>query len=302
MVAAARAVGVEVALLDAVLAEVGAGGRVLLDRAGRADVVGRHRVAELEQHPGALDVGDRLGLVGHAVEVRRLADVRRVGVPREGVAVGRGQRPPRLVAGEHVGVAGAEHVGGDRRGDDLLDLLVARGPDVLHEHVVAVGVLAQRVVEEVDVHRAGQRVGDDERRRREVVHLHVGVDPALEVAVARQHRDHREVVVLDGLAHLGDERAGVADAGGAAVADEVEAELVEVRRQAGLLVVVADDLRARRERGLHPRLALEALLDGVLGQQGRADHHRRVGGVGARGDGGDRHRAVVDLAGRCRRW
>ena len=115
----------------------------------------------------------------------------------------------------------------------------------LHEHVVAVGVLAQRVVEEVDVHRARERVGDDERRRREVVHLHVGVDPALEVAVARQHRDHREVVVLDGLADLGDERAGVADAGGAAVADEVEAELVEVRREAGLLVVVADDLRAR---------------------------------------------------------
>ena len=44
---------------------------------------------------------------------------------------------------------------------------------------------------------------------------------------------------------LGDQRAGVADAGGAAVADQVEAELVEVRREAGLLVVVGDDLRAR---------------------------------------------------------
>ena len=118
-------------------------------------------------------------------------------------------------------------------------------PDVLQEDVVAVGVLAQRVVEQVDVHRAGQRVGDDQRRRREVVHLHVGVDPALEVAVAGQHRDDREVVVVDGLADLGDERAGVADAGGAAVADEVEAELVEVRREAGALVVVGDDLGAR---------------------------------------------------------
>ncbi len=51
--------------------------------------------------------------------------------------------------------------------------------------------------------------------------------------------------VVDGLAHLGDERAGVADAGRAAVADEVEAELVEVRREAGPLVVVGDHLRAR---------------------------------------------------------
>ena len=53
VVAAARAVGVEVAALDAVLGEVAAGRAVGLDRAGRADVVGGHRVAELRQHPRA---------------------------------------------------------------------------------------------------------------------------------------------------------------------------------------------------------------------------------------------------------
>ena len=63
-------------------------------------------------------------------------------------------------------------------------------------HVVAVGVGAQRVVHQVDVHRAGQRVGDDQRRRGEVVHLHVGVDAALEVAVARQHRGDGEVALV----------------------------------------------------------------------------------------------------------
>ena len=57
VVAAARAVGVEVALLDAVLGEVAARRAVLLDRAGRADVVGGDRVAQLEQHAGAVDVG-----------------------------------------------------------------------------------------------------------------------------------------------------------------------------------------------------------------------------------------------------
>ena len=170
-------------------------------------------------------------------------------------------------------------------------------PDVTEEDVVAVLVLAERVLEQVDVHRPGQRVGDDQRRRREVVHLHVGVDPALEVAVARQHRGDREVGLVDRGRDLGDERAGVADAGRAAVADEVEAELVEVRRQAGPLVVVGDDLRAGRQRRLDPRLALQALLDGVLGQQRRADHHRRVGGVGARRDRRDRDRAVVDRVG-----
>ena len=60
------------------------------------------------------------------------------------------------------------------------------------------------------------------------------------------------------------QRAGVADAGGAAVADEVEAELVEVRRQAGPLVVVGDDLRAGRQRGLDPRLAVRPFSTAFL--------------------------------------
>src|SRR4029078_4032706 len=107
--------------------------------------------------------------------------------------------------------------------------------------------------------------------------------------------DHREVGLVDGLADLGDEGAGVADARRTAVADEVDPELVEVRRETGPLVVVADHLGPRRERRLDPRLALEALLHGVPGQQRRADHHARVGGVGARGDRGDGHGAVADL-------
>ena len=51
-----------------------------------------------------------------------------------------------------------------------------------------------------------------------------------------------------------------------------------------------------RERGLDPRLAGQALLDRLLGQQRRADHHRRVRRVGARGDRGDDHGAVVEHA------
>src|SRR6202035_3261063 len=41
-------------------------------------------------------------------------------------------------------------------------------------------------------------------------------------------------------------------------------------------------------------LAGQALLDRLLGQQRRADHHVRVGGVGAGGDGGDDDVTVVE--------
>ena len=83
------------------------------------------------------------------------------------------------------------------------------------------------------MHAAGQSVGDDQRRGGKEVHLALGVDAAFEIAVARQHRAHGQIVVGHRRAHLGDQRPGVADAGGAAVADQVEAELVQVRRQPG---------------------------------------------------------------------
>ena len=95
--------------------EVAAGRGVGLDRAGRRDVVGGDRVAELGQHPGAGDVGDRRRRGRHALEVRGLAHVGRVGVPGEGLAGRRRQRLPALVAGEHVGVVLGEHLRRDRR-------------------------------------------------------------------------------------------------------------------------------------------------------------------------------------------
>ena len=43
------------------------------------------------------------------------------------------------------------------------------------------------------------------------------------------------------------ERTGVADAGGAAVADGIEAELVEILLQTGFVQVIGHDARAGRE-------------------------------------------------------
>ena len=46
--------------------------------------------------------------------------------------------------------------------------------------------------------------------------------------------------------------------------------------------------------GFHPRLGFQAFRRGFPGDQAGTHHDRRVGGVGAGGDGGDRHHAVVD--------
>ena len=190
VVPASRAVGVEVLALDAVLGQVVAGRAVGLDRARRRDVVGRDGVAEHDEAARAVDVLDRPRLGRHPVEVRRQAHVRRVGLPVEEVALGHRHPAPGLVARVDVGVAAAEELAGDGRGDRLPDLLRGR-PEVAEVDVVAVGVLADRLGVEVDVHPPGERVGDDERRRGQVVRLHLGMDARLEVAVARRGRRRR---------------------------------------------------------------------------------------------------------------
>src|SRR5699024_2572702 len=133
MVAAARAVGVEVGRLNALVLQVAAGRGVRLDRAGRGDVVGRDRIAQLGQHARAGDVADRLGFHAHAFEEGRVAHVGRVFIPLEHLAGGRVHAVPQLVALEHALVILREHLGGDVFADEVLDL-VGVGPDVLQIH------------------------------------------------------------------------------------------------------------------------------------------------------------------------
>ena len=81
----------------------------------------------------------------------------------------------------------------------------------------------------------------------------------------------------------------------------LEAQAIEERLQARLGEVLAHHARARRERGLHPRLDAEAAFDRLLRQETGRQHDRRVGGVGARSDGGDHDVPMGQLvAGRSR--
>src|SRR5436190_2247424 len=81
IVAAARAVAVEVFDRHAALDQVLAGRRRRLDRAGGADVIGRHRVAEDRQRTRVVKVGRAAGIHREVLKERRLLDVGRARVP-----------------------------------------------------------------------------------------------------------------------------------------------------------------------------------------------------------------------------
>ena len=148
---------------------------------------------------------------------------------------------------------------------------------------------------EIDVGRAGQRIRDDQRRAGQIVGLHIRVDAAFEIAIAGEHAGDDQVVLLDGLRDRLRQRAAVADARRAAVADRVEADLFQILVEPGLLEVIGHDARAGREARLHMRRHREPLFDRLLGQQAGGDHHARIARVRATRDRGDHDVAVLEL-------
>ena len=87
--------------------------------------------------------------------------------------------------------------------------------------------MTQHVVLQVHIHGAGERIRHHERRRSEEVHLHFRMHAAFEVAIAGEHRGGDDIAGLDARGNFRLQRAGIADAGGAAVADDIEADGLE---------------------------------------------------------------------------
>ncbi len=256
-------------------------------------------VIEFEEQPEHARVDNvvrRLRPPRHVREIRRILHIGRFGIPWESQRALHADLAPVRVALEHVAVFACEHLFVDVLADELVDF-AARRPDVAQIDFAPLLIGAERRLGDVDLHRAGDRIGDDQRRRGEIIGAHVGVDAALEIAISREHGGSHEIAVVDRLGNLRRQRAGIADAGGAAETDEVEPELVQILLQAGFGEIFADDLRAGRERGLDPRLDREAFRHRLAGDKSRRDHHARVRGVGARRDRRDHHIAMAERMG-----
>ncbi len=119
-------------------------------------------------------------------------------------------------------------------------------------------------------------MGDDERRRSQVVGLNVRRNTAFEVTVAGKNGSRDQALFVDRLGDRSRQRTGIADAGRAAEADEVEAERIEILLEASGFEIGGNDLRTGSQRRLDPRLGLEALGNCIAGQKAGRNQHARV--------------------------
>ena len=179
------------------------------------------------------------------------------------------------------------------RGADFLQ----RRPEITQVDVPAFVVLAQWFLGQVDVDPPGKGKSHHERRRHEEVGLHILVHAGLEIAVARKYGGGDEIVARDGLFDCLRKRAGIADACGATVADDLESELVEVGLKSGGMQVVLHDPGTGSQRGLHGGRNMEPPLDRLFGKEPGAEHDTRIAGVGATGDRRDDHTAMIEGGG-----
>ena len=124
---------------------------------------------------------------------------------------------------------------------------------------------------------------------------HVGMDAALEVAVAGEHRRDREVARRRSPSRSRARAGRSCRCTWCSRSRRRRSRARQRRHEPGLLVVVGDDERTRRERRLHPRRRREPARHGVPREEPGRDHHRRVRRVRARRDRRDHDRAVGEV-------
>src|ERR1035441_1115924 len=123
----------------------------------------------------------------------------------------------------------------------------------------------------------------------------VMLDAAREVAITAQYGNSYKTVIFYGLRDIGWQRSGVANAGRASVAHNIEAQLVEIWRESCFIEIFRDHARTWSQRTLHPGWNVQIPLDGLLRQQPCRQHDRWIGSVRATGYRGNHDRAMVKI-------
>ena len=244
----------------------------------------------IAQHSRSRNIGHRRRRLRHVLEVRRILHVGRFVVPGERLALGNFQSAPLRVAAEHIFIGLLEQIAGNELRQNVGHFLRGR-PDVFEEDRLAFAI-AQRLVINIHVDATGQGKRHHQRRRHQVVRPHLGVDAALEVAIAAQHRCDHQVLVRDHARYFSGQRSRIADARRASIAHHVELQLLEIRQQPRTREVLSHYHRSRRQRGLHPLGNRQSLLYRLLCQQSCRHQHRRIRRVSATGNRGDHYTAV----------
>ena len=216
-------------------------------------MVGGNTIAQNGKHPSPGDLLNDGNLLGHALEIGWIFDIGAGLIPGVAVTHRNGKAPPSFVAivhrailfGKHFPIKGAGFGEGNLR---------PAWPNIFQEDRLPIRPRADGVLGKIDVDAASQGIGDHQRGRGKVVGADLGMDTTFKIAVARQNRRNHQAALLDTFGNRSGQRAGVAYASGATVADQVEFEFVKRACETCFFKVIGNHLRAGSKAGFDPRL------------------------------------------------
>lgn len=294
IISSSSTISVEVFWLDSSGDQVSASWGVLGDVTGGGDVISGDGVSETGQAESARNVLDVWEFQVHVLEEWWVVDISRVRLPVVLDSLGSLEVVPSLSSLGNDVIDFLEHLRLDGLSNELLDL-VSGWPDVSQEDWLSVFSGSDWLGFEVNVDGSGKSVGNNERWGTEVVGSGEWVDSSFEVSVTRKNGSGDQVSLGDSLTDCWVKISRVTNAGHASVSGKSEAQFVEIFGKASLLIVSSDDSGSWGKGGLDVWLGLEALAQGVLGEDTSSDHDIRVGSVGAGSDGGDDDGTVSEL-------
>lgn len=240
-------------------------------------------VTKVTQTVSIFNTVDR-GDVQLAVEEGRIVNISRFFLPFILDALLDLKVVPSFSSLSNSGVVFSEHFRGNDLSSNSFNFF-SGGPDISQEDIVSILVLTQGLSVKIEIDVTSKSVGNDQRRRSQIVSSGLGVNSTFEVSVTRKDSSSNKIVILNNLVEDGvDEITRVTDTGHAAITGMGETQSVHILSNTCLFVVLSDDLRTRRERSLDVSRYLKTLQNGILGKETSSKHDTRVGGVGTRGD------------------
>ncbi len=162
--------------------------------------------------------------------------------------------------------------------DCLTDFRASR-PNIFQVNRFVIRIIADRIVLQIDIYRAGQCISYDKRWRSEIVSFNLSVNAAFKVTVTGKNSRDRHIIVRDRLAYFVRKRTGVTDTSCAAVAGNIETERLQIMQKPCFFQVICNNKRAWGQAAFHVARFFQAAFNCFFSEKASTKHNTRVGCV-----------------------
>ena len=258
-------------------------------------MIRRHRISQPRQHPRARNIRNRVQLRRQIHKKRRLLHISTLRLPPIEIPRLPANRIPHLIALKHIAITRLKHIWSKRPCNRIANLILT-GPDIAQKHRIAIPIQPYRLRSQIQIHPPRQRISHNQRRRRQIIRLHMRMHATFKIAIATQHRRGNQILLVNSGNHRIGQRPAIANTRRTTITHRMKTQLLQIRRQTRLIEIIRHHARTRRQTRLDMCVNLQPLFNRLLRQQTSGHHHRGITRIGTTRNRRNHHRPVPELA------